>query len=145
MEGQCRLMARMADHSRNICKVLVLPHLLGIDHAENTDGRKVFVFSFHLIPELGKATSHYPRKTGFLVGKSWGSSSQKPGLHFLSSQSHVHPVPRGRREGAPLNSMPLFLALVLFLHLHTEQCACVIFPLNFLSAASLAEESAREL
>lgn len=49
----------------------------------------------------------------------------------------------GEEGGAP--KQPLFLALVLFLHLHTEQRACVIFPLNFLSAASLAEESAREL
>lgn len=37
----------------------------------------------------------------------------------------------------------VFLVLGLFLHLHTEQCARVIFPLNFLSAASLAEESVR--
>lgn len=97
--GQCRLMARMAAYSRNTCKVLVLPHLLGIDRAENTDGRKVFVFSVHLITELGKVTSHYSSKTGFFVGKSWGSSSRKPGLRFLSSQSHVHPVPRGRWAG----------------------------------------------
>lgn len=49
---------------------------------------------------------------------------------------------QGRRDGSRQEAFLCFPTLLLFLHLHIKQCACVIFPLNFLSAASLAEERA---
>lgn len=103
------------------------------------------MFSFYPITELGKVTSPYSNFTGVLVGGFGGTSSQKPGLPFPAPPSGVcapAPAGGGRRT---FKSAPVSLALVLFLHLHIKPSACVIFPVNFLSAASLARERARGL
>lgn len=82
---------------------------------------------------------------GLVGGACWGSTVKTPASVSCLREPSRHPAPGGGGGGggAIVESVPLFFLLVLFPRLHTEQCACVIFPLNFLSAASLAGESVR--
>ena len=135
-EGQRRPKARKAD-SRHFRSALALPQLLGIRHAEPADVK----FRGFPSPTDGSRYSGFTRLPRHWLsrGRVLGGHQSKPGTPFPVCRTLECPRPPGRR-GALVNSAPLFFLLVLFLRLHTEQCACVIFPLNFLSAASLAGE-----
>lgn len=105
------------------------------------------MFPFCAITELGEVTSHCSPDTDL-----WGAN---PGGAVVKTQDYsisclhgaaCNPVPgggRGEKGGAGIKGAPLFFLLISCLRLHLEQCACVIFPRNFLSAASLAGEGAR--
>lgn len=97
------------DGKKDICKALV-PSFLGIERAENVD-----VFPFLLIVELGEVPTHAS------WSRSRGGSSQKPGLHFLSAQSHVRPCPQREDGGAVVSRVPLFSLLVLYSSIYIQR------------------------
>lgn len=74
--------------SRNTCKPLVLPLLLGIDHAAHMHLK--LLFSFYRITELGNVTSH-SHFLEFSVGGAWA-----PFPAFTQQCLHAAPVGAGR-------------------------------------------------
>lgn len=102
--------------SRNIRKPLVLPLLLGIDHAAHMDLK--FLFSFYRITELGNVTSH-SNFLEFSVGGAWGCSSQNPGLPSLPLHSSACTLPPWE-GGALSSSAPLFSLLLFYFSVYTE-------------------------
>lgn len=103
--------------SRSICKPLVLPLLLGIDHAGHMDLK--FLFSFYRITELGNVTSH-SSFLEFSVGGAWGRSSQNPGLPPLPLHSSACTLPPWERGAEPSAAARLFPLLLFHFSIYIE-------------------------